>query len=86
MSETLSQYRSRVEMEDDAMSRGFRHDREVEAGRVEFILEPPSWGTRWSVDMRSSEGRNHYSGWFASREEAEQFIIKRKLELGIEND
>lgn len=83
MSETLSQYKSRVGMEDDAMSRGFRHDTEVQAGRVEFILEPPTFGTRWSVDERSSEGRSHYSGWFANREEAEQFIINKKLELGI---
>ena len=44
MKETLSQYKSRVAMEDDAMSRGFRHDQEVQAGRVEFIVEAPSWG------------------------------------------
>lgn len=79
----MSEYRSRVEMEDDAMRRGFRHDGEVQAGRVEFIVEAPSYGTRWSVDERSSEGRCHYSGWFTSKEEAEQFVINRKAELDI---
>ena len=83
MSETLSQYKSRVAAEDDAMSRGFRHDNEVQAGRVEFIVEAPSRGTRWSVDERSSEGRCHYSSWFASKEDAEQFVIDRKAKLGI---
>lgn len=79
----MSEYKNRVAAEDDAMSRGFRHDCEVQAGRVEFIIEPPSWGTHWSVDERSSEGRRHYSGWFASKEKAEQFVIKRKAELEI---
>jgi hypothetical protein len=79
----MSEYKNRVAAEDDAMSRGFRHDNEVQAGRVEFIIEAPSWGTRWSVDERSSEGRCHYSGWFASEEDAEQFVIKRKAELEI---
>jgi hypothetical protein len=80
----MSEYKSRVTMEDDAMSRGFRHDNEVLAGRVEFIVEAPSRGTRWSVDERSSEGRLHYSSWFTSKEDAEQFVIKRKAELEIE--
>jgi hypothetical protein len=79
----MSEYKSRVAMEDDAMSRGFRHDQEVLAGRVEFIVEAPSKGTRWSVDEQSSEGRRHYSSWFTSKEEAEQFVINRKAELEI---
>jgi hypothetical protein len=83
MKETSSQYKSRVAMEDDAMRRGFDHDEEVQAGRVEFIVEAPSWGTRWSVDERSSAGRRHYSGWFASKEKAEQFVIERKAKLEI---
>jgi hypothetical protein len=83
MRETLSQYKSRVTMEDDAMSRGFRHDDEVQAGRVKFIVEPPTFGSRWSVDEQSTEGRRHYSAWFANKEEAEQFIIDRKAELEI---
>ena len=80
----MSEYKNRVAAEDDAMSRGFRHDEEVLAGRVEFIVEAPSWGTRWSVDERSSEGRRHYSCWFASKEKAEQFVIERKAKLGVE--
>jgi hypothetical protein len=80
----MSEYKSRVAMEDHAMSRGFRHDEEVLAGRVEFIVEAPSRGTRWSVDEQSSEGRRHYSSWFTSKEDAEQFVIKRKAELEIE--
>ena len=79
----MSEYKSRVAMEDDAMSRGFRHDEEVLAGRGEFIVEAPSRGTRWSVDEQSSEGRRHYSSWFTSKEDAEQFVIKRKAELGV---
>jgi hypothetical protein len=79
----MSEYKSRVAMEDDAMRRGFDHDEEVQAGRVEFIVEAPSWGTRWSVDERSSAGRRHYSGWFASKEKAEQFVIERKAKLEI---
>jgi hypothetical protein len=79
----MSEYKNRVAAEDDAMSRGFRHDEEVLAGRVEFIIEAPSWGTRWSVDERSSAGRRHYSGWFASKEKAEQFVIERKAKLGV---
>ena len=80
----MSEYKSRVAMEDDAMSRGFRHDNEVQAGRVEFIIEAPSRGTRWSVDEQSSEGRLHYSSWFVSKEDAEQFVIERKAKLGVE--
>ena len=79
----MSEYKNRVAAEDDAMSRGFRHDQEVQAGRVEFIVEAPSRGTRWSVDEQSSEGRRHYSSWFTSKEDAEQFVIKRKAELGV---
>jgi hypothetical protein len=79
----MNEYKNRVAAEDNAMSSGFRHDAEVLAGRVEFIVEAPSWGSRWSVDERSSEGRRHYSGWFASKEKAEQFVIERKAKLGV---
>ena len=84
MSETLSQYKSRVSQDDEAMSRSFRHAEEVKAGRVVFVIEPPANPKgRWSVDEQSSKGRLHASGWFANEAEAEQFIIKRKLELVI---
>jgi hypothetical protein len=82
MRESFEQRNSRIADEDAAMSRSFRHAEEVKSGRVTFIVEP-ALGTRWSVDEQSSEGRCHYSGWFASKEDAEQFVIKRKKELGI---
>ena len=81
MRESFEQRNSRIASEDADMSRSFRHAEEVKAGRVTFIVEPSF--SRWSVDEQSSEGRCHYSGWFASKEEAEQFVIKRKKELGL---
>lgn len=79
MRESTSQYKSRVSLEDSAMSRGFDHDIEVKAGRAIYTIEPSRWRSSWSVLEKTSAGQSHFSGWFESKEEAEQFIIDKQL-------